>query len=269
MNLKNARFIFLLAGSIFFLPAALIADSAEPQVPAGNYEKAVNFLKQDQYDPAIEYFQKALEDDHRPAGQARIYNWIGLAYLKQGVSQSSAIGSFEQAIKLDPQFAEAYFNIASAYAGNNADPEKAAEYFQKTIEIDPHYFKAYFGLGWFTLMQKDDPAKAIEYFQKTIEQYPEFAEAHYGLGLAYIRTHKPHMALGAVSQLRNLKRDDLAAVLEKAITEVSPPSDSTPVPAVTEGVAPPTVSAPPQAASKPKGHSPFEMMLKGRIKKAS
>ncbi len=266
MNKKRLFFISFFLCVNFIFPVTLFADPAAPVDSSSNYEKAVSFLKEDQYDSAIEFFQKALQEDHGPAEQARIYNLIGLAYLKQGVSTSSAVGSFEQAIKLDPQFAEAYFNIASAYAGNNAQTEKAAEYFQKTIEIDPHFFKAYFGLGWFTLMQKDDPAKAAEYFQKTLDQYPEFAEAYYGMGLAYIRTHKPHMALGAVSQLRGLKRDDLAAVLEQAIKDVSPPADSgTPAPAQAVRGAPATAAPQQQETARPKAHSPFEMVMKGRL----
>ena len=267
---KCSHFLFGLLCALFISSMALTADSSDPLSQSSHYEKAVSFLQKDQFDPAIEYFQKALLDERGPAAQARIYNLIGLAYLKQGVSISSAIGSFEQAIKLDPQFAESYFNIASAYASNNSQPEKAAEYFQKTIDADPKYFKAYFGLGWFTLMQNDEPAKAIEYFQKTLDQYPQFAEAHYGMGLAYIRTHKPHMALGSVSQLRGLKRDDLAAVLEKAVSEVSAPVESAPSQVAPQGS--PEVAAAgsaPEESAKPKakGKSPFEMLRRGKLTK--
>lgn len=257
---------------VYLFSTPLFAESTSDGDSRTNYDQAVSFLQREQYDSAIEFFQKALLDQPAPAAQSRIFNLTGLAYLKQGVSIPSAIGSFEQSIKLDPQFAEPYFNIASAYASDSENLEKAAEYFQKTIEVDPHFFKAYFGLGWFTLMQKDNPGKAIEYFQKTIEQYPEFAEAHYGIGMAYIRTHKPHMALGSVSQLRGLKRDDLAAVLEKAISEVAPPTEATSV-----------VSAPKQASSaavaesqpvvdaqpRKKGKSPFEMIRRGKITRAN
>ncbi len=255
MKLKQISLISFLGLLLVLTPAWAAEDSIESRV--SNYEKAVSFFSKDQFDLAIEFFEKALQDDHGPSAQARIYNLIGLSYLKQGVSISSAVGSFEQAIKLDPRFAEAYFNIASAYAGNNSDPAKAVEYFQKTVEIDPHFFKAYFGLGWFTLMQKDDPAKAIDYFQKTLDQYPEFGEALYGIGLAYIRTHKPHMALGSVTKLRDLKRDDLATALERAITEVSPPTEAKPVAQVSADT--------PEKVSKPRANSPFEVVMKGKL----
>ncbi len=260
---------FLLFFVFTFLCPLLFANQPEVNSAASQYEKGVSFLKQDQYDAAIEAFQKALETEKGAGAQARIYNLIGLAYMKQGVSVSSAIGSFEQAIKLDPQFAESYFNIASAYSENNLDPQKAVQYFRKTIEVDPKYTKAYFGLGWFTLMQEDNAAQAIDYFQKTLDQFPDFAEALYGKGLAYIRIHKPYMALGMVSQLRGIQRDDLASVLEKSITEVSPPQEATPVTAQKSSDVAAVSPAEGEAASqesvqKPRGKSPFEAMLRGK-----
>lgn len=254
-KIVSAGIFFSIFSFSFFLYAA---DSPS------NYDIALEFLKKEEYDPAIENFQKALQDEKDAIAQSRIYNLLGLSYLKQGVSSSSAIGSFEQAIRMDPQFAEAYFNIASAYAADNLDPNKAADYFQKTIEVDPNYSKAYFGLGWFSLMQKENPEQAIEFFQKTLDKYPDFAEAYYGMGLAYIRMRKPHMALGAVSHLRDLKKDDLAFSLEKAVVEVSPPGDSV----VEEGGGSNGSQA--GASSRSSGQegsraSPFEVTMKGKI----
>lgn len=206
--------IAVIAGEVSVPP-----NSSQPQ---DEYSQAVQFLKNEDYDAAIEGFQKALIQITAPTEQARVYNLIGLAYLKQGKSPLSAAGSFEQAIRLDPKSPEAYFNLASAYASDLSDPIKAAEYFQKTIEVDPQYSKAYFGLGWFSLMEKKEPLQALEYFEKTLARYPGFAEAHYGMGLAYISLQKQHMALGSISQLRAIQRDDLAAVLEKALEQTSP-----------------------------------------------
>jgi|GEM_PF-2873548 len=256
--LNRVGIVFIL---LLIVCPIVYADSVDA---SSHYEKGVSFLKEEQYDLAIDAFQHALQDEKGAAAQSRIYNLIGLAYMKQGVSVSSAIGSFEQAIKLDPKYAEAYFNIASAYSEKNANPLKAVEYFKKTIEVDPRYTKAYFGLGWFTLMQEDNPGQAIEYFQKTLDNYPDFAEALYGKGLAYIRVHKPYMALGMVSQLRSIKRDDLAAGLEKSITEVSPPQETVAVvskqPAAENNAPAADASAP-----KPQKKSPFQVMMRGKV----
>ncbi|GEM_PF-1841072 len=176
------------------------------------YQQGVEYYQNGEYDLAIDAFQRYLPKAPHPAP---IYNLLGLTYLKQNESVESAMGSFKQAIKLDPNFAEAYFNLASAYAPR--DPAMAAVYFQKTIDVDPNYFKAYFGLGWFTLTEKHDPAKAMEFFEKTIERFPDFAEAYYGKGLAYVQLGKKELALEPISYLRVMHREDLAALVELAV----------------------------------------------------
>lgn len=262
MNPFNISVCCVLALVTVFFSGELKARGDAPlEVQKSNYEQAVTFFQENQFDSAIEHFQKALDDGHGPAAQAKIYNLIGLCYLKQGVSISSAVGSFEQALELDPAFAEAYFNIASAYASSGSDNAKAVEYFKKTIEIDPQYYRAYFGLGWFTLMQGNSASDAIEYFSKTLEQFPDFAEAQYGIGMAYIQMGKPHMALNAVSQLRELKRDDLATTLEQAITQISPPGDS----AVSEPMPSESASQTQPAAMSASGKGSMEVVLTGKV----
>lgn len=177
-----------------------------------DFELGKEHYERGEYDLAIDAFQRYLPQADDPAA---IYNLLGLTYLKQNQSVESAIGSFQQAVKFNPNFADAYFNLATAYA--NTDPALAAEYFQKTITVDPNYSKAYFGLGWFTLTEKMDPAKALELFDKSIEQFPDFAEAYYGKGLAYVQLGKREMALEPISHLREIHREDLATLVELAV----------------------------------------------------
>lgn len=201
--------LFLIAALILVLAAG--AGFGE-EAPKDDYQQGVEYYKKGEYDLAIDAFQRYLPTALHPAP---IYNILGLTYLKQNESLESAIGSFQQAIKVDPGFAEAYFNLASAYASK--DPAMAAAYFQKTIEVDPNYFKAYFGLGWFTLTEKKDPAKALEFFETTIERFPDFAEAYYGKGLAYVQLGKKEMALDPIFHLREMHREDLASLVELAV----------------------------------------------------
>jgi tetratricopeptide (TPR) repeat protein len=179
-----------------------------------DYQKAVKFFQEEQYNESIEVLQRILKND---PNQAPVYNLLGLIYLRQGESIQSAIGSFQQAIRTDPNYAEAYFNLASTYAGPGNRPELAAENFKKTLEADPNYTKAHFGLGWFTLTEKQDPTEAAEHFKKAIESFPDFGEAYYGLGLSYVQMGKAPMALETVSQLRTMGREDLASYLETAV----------------------------------------------------
>lgn len=214
--------------TVFFL-LFLLSWGAVPlsfaKISRSDYEKALAFANQEQYDEAIEVLQASLKAD---PDQALIYNLLGMIYLRQNESVQSAIGSFQEAIRLDPNMAEAYFNLASTYAGGANRPDLAAVYFKKTLEVDPRYVKAYFGLGWFTLTAEEKPEEAAAYFQKAIHFFPDFAEAYYGLGLSHIQMGKSPLALQAVSQLRGLGREDLAAYLEAVlrggkVSEMVPP----------------------------------------------
>ncbi|MEN6586047.1 MAG: tetratricopeptide repeat protein, partial [Sulfuricella sp.] len=84
--------------------------------------------------------------------------------------------SFEQALRLRPNYAEACFN-----AGNvnflTGKYDVAAKRFELAIKLRPNYAKAYCGLGqarqFLGLMEKAEKA-----FQKALELQPNFAEAH-------------------------------------------------------------------------------------------
>jgi tetratricopeptide (TPR) repeat protein len=184
------------------------------KISKADHQRAMELFDQGQYDESIAVLKVSLDED---PNQAPVYNLIGMIYLKQNESIQSAIGSFEQALRIDPDFADAYFNLASTYAGAANRPELAAEYFKKTLEVDPRYVKAYFGLGWFTLTNLEKPKEAAEYFQKAIDYFPDFAEAYYGLGLSYIQMGKGPLALQSVSQIRTLGREDLASYLESVL----------------------------------------------------
>lgn len=227
--------ILLLSG-IFWGTVCFAATQQE------EYQQALKFFQEDQYNQAIDTLQKLLEKD---PNQAPAYNLLGMIYLKQGQSIESAIGSFEQAVRIDPKYADAYFNLASTYAGPANRPQLAAANFKKTLEADPNYTKAHFGLGWFSLTANEDAEMAAEHFKKAIENYPDFAEAHYGLGLAYVQMGKAPLALKIVSQLRSMGREDLATYMETAIrgenlsdrmNDQNPPPEEAPPTAPAEGL---------------------------------
>ncbi len=199
---------------IFALIATLCLVSCHLLFAAINhdeYQRAMDLFNKGDYDGSIAVLKTSLDED---PNQAMIYNLLGTIYLQQNQSIQSALGSFEQALRIDPNFTEALFNLASTYAGPANQPELAVKYFRKTLEVDPQYFKAYFGLGWFTLTTQQKPQEAAEYFQKTLEHFPNFAEAYYALGLSYIQMGKAPMALQSISKLRTMGREDLASYIE-------------------------------------------------------
>lgn len=67
--------------------------------------------------------------------EARIYNRLGVIYLKQK-NYSDARDSFLQAIKIDPTESSRHYNLGMAYFGMNL-PEKAKVSLKKALELDP------------------------------------------------------------------------------------------------------------------------------------
>lgn len=206
---------------LVFIFCLTLTGNSFARITEEEYKQVISYLEQGMYSEGIDAIQSSLKTD---PDQATLYNLLGMIYLKQNESIQSAIGSFEEAIRLNPTFTEAYFNLASVYSGPANRPELAAVYLKKTLELNPNYTQAYFGLGWLSLMTDENPYKAEEYFEKVIEQFPNLAEAYQGLGLSYIQMRKPERVLEIVSKLRELGREDQAASLESILRGGNPPS---------------------------------------------
>ena len=70
----------------------------------------------------------------------------GVDYATQG-DYENAIKEYDEAIRLDPQFAIAYINRGSAYT-DLEQYERAIEDYDEAIRLDPQADGAYWGRGW-------------------------------------------------------------------------------------------------------------------------
>lgn len=96
------------------------------------------------------------------------------------------IDFIEQAIVLDPNFAEAYEELAYAFSfsGIKRDLYKARQYIDKALEINPQLARAYSTLGMISSLEMEKN-KAGEYFKKAVELNPNDARAQQQLGVYY------------------------------------------------------------------------------------
>ena len=69
-------------------------------------------------------------------------------------------------------------------AGDKKEYDKAIECYQKAIEINPDFADAYYNMG-IAYRHKENYDKAIECYQKVIEIDPEDADAYNNMGVAY------------------------------------------------------------------------------------
>jgi len=107
----------------------------------------------------------------------------GKDYLENDYDR--AIAEFTEAIKINLEFAKAYFYRAVAYS-KKGKCQLAIKNYTKAIEINPEFYKAYNNRG-LVFMDKGDPDRAIEDFSKAIEIDPENALAYYNRGNAYFK----------------------------------------------------------------------------------
>jgi tetratricopeptide (TPR) repeat protein len=131
------------------------------------------------------------------------YN-LGDAVTGQG-RLAEAIGHFQKAIEIKPDYAAAYYNLGCAF-DKQGRFDKAIAHYQKALEIHPHYAKADNNLG-VVLLEEGRLDEAVEHCQKALEINPDYVEAYYNLGCAFDKQDRLAEAIGAYQKAIEIKPD--------------------------------------------------------------
>ena len=169
------------------------------------YGKALYFIDKREYEKALPYLEIAIKTDISSL-KAWAYFQIGFCYgeLK---SYTKAIEAFKQAIRIDPDCANAYYNLGIAYdlLGLYKDAIKA---YKQVSYIDPDYNAHVYirvgGISFSYHLYKD----AIEAFKQAIRIDPDNVDAHYGLGVYYSLIGDKSSALNEYKILKELDIDE-------------------------------------------------------------
>ena len=113
---------------------------------------------------------------------------------------NAAIAEAEQAVTLDPDFAEAYVVIAQGcfakifdWAGGKQHDEKAFVALGRAIALNPALAEAYAARGslYYTRLHNFDVVSAVADYRRAISLNPNLAEAHHNLGaeLTHVGLH--------------------------------------------------------------------------------
>ena len=135
--------------------------------------------KQEWYNNAITHYAEAIKLNPE---LAEAYNNRGNAYNEKG-EVDAAIQNYNKAIDLDPELAEAYNNRGNAYKDKN-DFDKAIQDYNKAIDLNPENDEVYNNRG-VVYYKKDEVDKAIQDYNKAIDLNPEDAIAYSNRGTAY------------------------------------------------------------------------------------
>ena len=116
-----------------------------------------------------------------------LFNISGTFYKSNGQLDIAAT-KFEQALNLEPNYAEVHYNLGVTLRELDKI-EEAIKSYKKAISIKNAYPNAHFNLGNALLSLKQYDG-AIKHFESTIAFNPKFAQAYNNLGLLYKRLGK-------------------------------------------------------------------------------
>ncbi len=109
-----------------------------------------------------------------------LLNILGSTYFELG-NNEKAIKSFEKIIKINPSFADAYYNLGIIYkvTGNT---DKSFDCYIKCINLNPKKFEAYNNLGNI-YRDRNNLEKAIEYYFDSLKINPKYSVALQNFGV--------------------------------------------------------------------------------------
>lgn len=132
-------------------------------------------------------------------------------YFKKGValqdagSVDEAMECYKEAIKLNPNHAEACYNLAVIFHENGLI-DKATYLYLSTIGLKPELVQAYINLG-IALLKEKKADNAIKILQEAIEIHPDYAECHFILGNALRQNNNNDEAMISYKKALQLKPD--------------------------------------------------------------
>ncbi len=139
----------------------------------------------------------------------------GCHHRKSSAQANNRTSSSDQALtaSVDPAKAKQYLEEGKAAYEKDED-EKAAKAFEQAVKLDPEFAEAYFRLAltYDALGDKhgseDAYKKAIERYKRQLKTENKDAEAYYNLGRCYKGLHLYSEAVAEYRQATHLKSDD-------------------------------------------------------------
>lgn len=152
-----------------------IVGKPGPSAPGYTY-LANGYAKQGHIAEAIQSAQEALKID--PTYGVAHYNLANLYIESRRLDD--AIQHYLEAIRVYPRFVEARGNLANALAMRGYLPDAVTQY-REALTLSPAQSRIHYGLGNVLVLQ-GHLDEAVEHFDQALKIDPSFAQAHNGLG---------------------------------------------------------------------------------------
>jgi Flp pilus assembly protein TadD len=172
----------------------------DPSSAEAHYGLGSVYLKQEKNAEARASFEQALKlTASYPDTGPNAWNNLGLLATREGRT-SDAIGHFQEALRLSPDYWIALENLGNAYRQQRRWDEARAT-LERAVAARPREPEANYSLAM-VYAQTDDTERAYQYLQKALKLRPAYPEALNNLGVLYLRTRR---------------RDDAVAKFEECI----------------------------------------------------
>jgi tetratricopeptide (TPR) repeat protein len=133
-----------------------------------------------------------------------VFNIQGASNAGLGLLDA-AVESFKQVIKIKPDCAQAYYNMATILK-DQGRLDEAFEIYKTALTIKPDYAEAYNNMG-VVLQEQGKLEEAIEAYNKALTRKPDYAEAYYNIGNAIQKKGRLEEAIEAYKKAVAIKPD--------------------------------------------------------------
>jgi len=166
--------------------------------------KAEIYLSSEQYDPAIQEYQLAVE---KQPENALLHEGLGGAYLKKK-SLPEARVEIERALQIDPTASQTLYLAGELYLAERK-PAESIPYLQKALRRDPSLLEAHAALGK-AYLRDGNAQLAVPELEKSLA-LDHYGDLHFLLSQAYRQLGKSALAQQALARSQEMRKASAAA----------------------------------------------------------
>ena len=96
----------------------------------------------------------------------------------------SAAARLEELAEIDPEDSTIFYNLGVAYTFLKKE-EKALVQFRKSVDLNPNYAQAWYNMGQISLIKNRDVSHALHCFERAVLIRPDYVSAHHQRGIAF------------------------------------------------------------------------------------
>ncbi len=181
----------------------LQAIALSPDLAGAHWNLGKVYHKHGDIQAAIACFQRTSELNPQLVGADFHFNLANRLFAEG--KRDEAIESYEKALAIKPDWAEAYGNIGSARS-QQGDHDAAIINYQQAVALKPELEVLHFNLGN-SFLQQNKYEEAITNYQNTLKIKPDWAEVHANLGSCFSMQGRLEEALTSYQEALRLKPD--------------------------------------------------------------